>query len=328
VPRPDEPLGSAERVRRRVGRTLVDALVGFAALAALGAWAYTGFYQLGPGEAAVILRFGAHSRTESREGLHWHLPAPIESHATLRTGVVQREDFGSARARGEGGETESAMQTSDNNIVQLGFVVQYRIQNAFQARYRLAEVSQTVRDAAQAALREVVGRNSIDDVLSEKRGAVQAEALEVLQEILDRYESGLFVEDVQLQEVQAPPPVRQAFDDVLAASQDRSRKVNEAQGHENEVIPRARAEAAEILAEADAFRDTRIAQARGEADRFVALLAEYEKAPAVTRKRLYLETMETVLPDVEKLIAPPGATAVVPWLPLGSASTGSAGAAR
>jgi membrane protease subunit HflK len=313
-------MDTAERVRRRVGRTLLDAFLSLAALVVLGAWGYSGFYQLGPGEAAVILRFGAHSRTEAREGLHWHLPAPIESHEVVRTGVVHREDFGATGPRAEGGAVapDAAMQTSDNNIVLLGFVVQYRIQNAFLARYRLAEVSQTVRDAAQAAVREVVGRNSIDDVLSEKRGAVQGEALEVLQGILDDYESGLYVEDVQLQDVQAPPQVRQAFDDVLAASQDRSRKVNEAQGHENEVIPRARGEAAEILAAAEAFRDTRIAQARGEADRFLALLAEYEKAPAVTRKRLYLETMEAVLPDVEKLIAPPGATAVMPWLPLGS----------
>lgn len=319
---PEERIDTAERVRRRVGRTLASASLTLAALVVLGVWAYSGFYQLGPGEAAVILRFGAHKRTEAREGLHWHLPAPIESHETVRTGVVQREDFGATTGEGPGGARDAAMQTSDNNIVQLGFVVQYRIQNAFQSRYRLAEPSQTVRDAAQAAVREVVGRNSIDDVLSEKRGAVQAEALEVLQQILDRYESGLYVEDVQLQEVQPPPPVRDAFDDVLAASQDRNRKVNEAQGHENEVIPRARAEASEIRSAALAYRDSRIARAKGEAQRFLALAAEYEKAPALTRKRLYLETLEEVLPGAEKWIVQPGTATVLPYLP--GASRGAA----
>jgi len=156
-------------------------------------------------------------------------------------------------------------------------------------------------------------------VLSEKRGLIQDEAAELLQTILERYESGLFVEGIELQEVQPPASVRDAFDDVIAAAQDRNRKVNEAEGYANEVLPRARAEASEVVESAIGYRDSKIAEARGEAERFLAILREYQKAPEITRKRLYLETMEEVLPDVEKVIIEPGTASVLPYLPLGAA---------
>jgi membrane protease subunit HflK len=295
---------------RRVGRLLSRLLLVVALVGLLGSWAWFGFYRLNPGEAAVILRLGKYRSTEVREGLRWHLPPPVESRAIVNVGLVAREQFGDIdTAREAATLTETAMQTGDNNIVDLEFVVKYKVGN----------LRETLRDSAQAAMREVVGRNGVDDVLSEKRGVIQDEAAELLQQILDRYESGLHVEGIELQEVEPPASVRDAFDDVIAAAQDRNRKVNEAEGYANEVLPRARAEAAEVVEASIGYRDAKIAEANGEAQRFLSILREYEKAPEITRKRLYLETMEEVLPGVEKVIIEPGAASVVPYLPLGAA---------
>ena len=313
----DEPLTTEERVRRGTARTLANFLTVLIALAVLAAWAYTGFYQLEPGKSAVILRFGAVDRVQTEPGLRWHLPPPLASHEIIAVDTLEREEFGSAEP-GEPDETaaeEAAMQTKDNNIVHLGFVVQYRIGDPVDARFRVAERRRILRDAAQAAVREIVGRNSIDDVLSEGRGAVENETVEQLQALLDRYQAGIEVTSVQLQEVQPPPPVRAAFDDVIAAAQDRDRQIQEARGYENEVLPRARAESREIEASAAGYRVAKVSEARGEAARFIAIYDEYRRAPEVTRRRLYLEAMEEVLPKVEKVIIEPGTATLLPYLP-------------
>ncbi len=314
-----------KQVRRGVARTLGTAVMALAVLGALGFWASFGFYRLNPGEAAIILRLGQYRATEVREGLHWHLPPPIETMDVANIGLVAREQFGDVNS--ETSRIESAMQTGDNNIVDLEFVVKYKVRDPFQSRYRIADLRETLRDGSQAAMREVVGRNSVDDVLSEKRGLIQDEAAELLQAILDRYESGIFVEGIELQEVQPPGPVRDAFDDVLAAAQDRDRKVNEAEGYANEVLPQARARAAEHVEEAIAYRDERIALATGESQRFLALLEAYRLAPDVTRQRMYLEAMEQVLPGVEKILIEPGTASVLPYLPLGSGGRPGVGSA-
>jgi len=179
-----------------------------------------------------------------------------------------------------------------------------------------------VRDAAQAAMREVVGKMTVDGVLREQRALVSTEVSRLLQEILDSYEAGLDVQGVQLQDVQPPASVRAAFEDVVAANQDASRLGNEAEGYSNQVLPQARAEAAEARASAEAYREEKIAGATGEAERFKAIAIEYRKAPDVTRKRLYLETMESILPQVEKIIIEPGTTQVLPYLPLGRKERG------
>ena len=318
--------GSAEeQVRRGVRRTLANVVTIVVCLGLLGAWTLLGVYKLDPGQAAVILRFGRYSRTVTDAGLKLHLPPPLETHEIVNIASVEREEFGmhpGETTEPSGEEAlEAAVQTSDNNIVNLGFVVQYKVKDAFASRYRVADPRSTLRDAAQAAMREVVGRTTIDGVLTEQRGEVETETREVLQGILDRYETGLDVLAVQLQEVQPPGPVRDAFDDVLAAGQDKTRSVNEAEGYANEVLPKARARAAELAAEADAYRQARVAEASGESQRFTALLAEYRKAPDVTRKRLYIETMEAVLPHVEKVIVEPGTA--VPWLPIGREARGA-----
>ena len=307
-----------ERVRRSVARTLANVTLLVASIAVLGAWAYFGFYQLEPGQAAVILRFGEYVRTEGDPGLRWHWPPPLESHEIVNVESLDKEEFGARHGEEQSEEEvrhEASMQTSDNNIVHVAFVAQYRIKDAFKSRYRVAEPRAILRDAAQAAVRGVVGRHTIDGVLRQERGVVQSESEEALQESLDRYEAGLEVVGIELQDVSPPSEVRAAFDDVLAAMQDRDRSVNEAEGYANEVLPKARAQAIEAVESAKGYRDSKIAEASGEATRFRAIATEYQKAPDVVRTRLFLETMEEVLPNVRAVVVEPG-TAVMPYLPL------------
>ena len=318
--REDQKVGTEERVRRSVARTLGNTLFALVLLAAAAGWAWLGFYQVGPGQAAVILRLGRHVDTVGDAGLQWHLPPPIETHEIMNVSEVIREEFG-ARGNAEGAAAEEAraeasMQTSDNNIVELGFVVQYRVKDAFAARYSLGEPRATLRDAAQAAVREVVGHMTIDDVLSKQRGQVAGASQELLQEILDDYGAGVTVSSIELQDVHAPDPVRAAFDDVVGAAQDANRLVNEAEGYRNEILPGARAEAVELIEGANGYREARVAESTGEAQRFLALEQEYRRAPEVTEKRLYLETLESVLAKAEKVIIDPGAAGVLPYLPL------------
>jgi membrane protease subunit HflK len=314
----DDRLLPREKVSRQVGRRLANWTTLLVSLGVLGAWCFLGYYELEPGEHAVILRMGRYARTVTAAGPKLHLPPPLESHETVRVAEARREKFGQAQDQPETetARLEAGIQTKDNNVVQVQFSVQYRIKDAFFSRYRVAQTSETVRDAAQAAIREVVGRTGIDGVLYEQKAVVAREAQQVLQEILDRYETGLEIDEVNLEDVQPPAAVREAFGDVISAIQDRSRTVNEAEGYANEILPRARGEASETREAAQADRDAKIARATGEAVRFTALTVEYRKAPEVTRKRLYLETMEEILPDVEKVIIQPG-TQVLPYLPIG-----------
>jgi modulator of FtsH protease HflK len=307
-----------ERVRRSVVRTLANLALLAASLAVLAAWSYFGFYQLEPGQSAVILRLGKYVRTEAQPGLRWHLPPPVEDHEIVNVASIDTEEFGKHHEGGPSDDevnAEASMQTSDNNIVRVGFVVQFRIKDAFASRFRVADPRSILRDAAQSAVRGVVGRHSIDGVLKEERGLVQTESEDALQESLDRYESGLEVVSIELQDVSPPDPVRAAFDDVTAAQQDLNRAVNEAEGYANEVLPKARAQAIEQVESAKGYKEASIAEATGEAVRFRAIAAEYQKAPDVVRTRLFLETMEQVLPKVHTVVVEPG-TAVAPYLPL------------
>jgi membrane protease subunit HflK len=292
---------------------------------------YLGASPLEPGQAAILLRFGRHVDTVTVDGLHFTLPPPFVLRRVVNVGELRNEDFGrvgGARreevesAGGEGGRhsaavNEATMQTSDNNIVHVSFAVQYRIADPYKALYRVGDLKNMVRSAAAAAMRQVTGRMTVDAVLRERRAALTADAAKLLQEILESYGAGIEIQAVELQDVQPPDEVRAAFDDVVAANQDANRAMNEAEGYRNEVLPRARAEAVEMSEAAMGYRDAKIAEATGEAGRFLALVTEYRKAPGVTRKRLYLETMEQVLPDVEKVIIDSGATPVLPYLPLG-----------
>lgn len=329
--RDDEESSVDARVNRSVRRFLSSVTLVLVILAASAGWAYTGFsgteylgfYQLNPGQSAIILRIGAYSRTESQSGLRWHFPVPFETHDIVNVAEIMRLEFGIRSADAAAQEDaihESSMQTGDNSIIDLGFVMQYRISDAFESRYGVAEIVPTLRDAAQAAVREVVGRMTVDAVLTERRGEVEIESERLLQDIVDSYAMGIEVMQVELQQVQPPEEVRAAFDDVVAAAQDANLAINQAKGYENEVLPRSRAEAIELTESAHAYRDAKIAESRGEAERFSALLAAYQAAPEVTRTRLYLETMEAILPNVEKIIIDPAAASVLPHISLGDAS--------
>jgi membrane protease subunit HflK len=318
----DDNLSAEARARRSVARTIGSTFFAIAVLAGLGAWVFFfGSYKLYPGQAAIILRLGEYDRTVSTEGLKFHFPAPLETHEIVKVAELRKEEFGVGGV--EEGATdpeaiqEASMQTQDNAIVRLSFVVQYKFNDAYKSRYSLRDPRSILRDSAQASVREVVGRMTIEDVLSERRDDVAADTELLLQETLDGYDAGILVTEVQLQEVQPPEEVRQAFDDVVASSQDADRAVNEAEGYRNEVLPKARGEAAEIVAAANGYREAKIAESTGEAERFLAVEREYRKAPEVTRKRLYLETMEAVLPSVEKVVIEEGTTQVLPYLPLG-----------
>ena len=321
MPPDEERISADEQVQRSVARSLRSWLLAGSVLAALGGWGFLGLYAIDPGQSVVLLRFGRHVGTVNEAGLHWTLPPPLVLRTVVNAAELRNEDFG---FRGREDEQtsreqllEATMQTSDNNIVRVGFAVQYRIKDPFAARFHVATPQAVVRDAAQAAMREVVGRETVDGVLRERRAAVTAEVASLLQQILDSYDSGIDIDKVQLQDVQPPAPVRAAFEDVVAATQDASRLVNEAEGYRNELLPNARGEAAETLQAAYGYRDAKIAVSRGEAERFRAIAAEYRKAPEVTQKRLYLETMEAILPDVQTVIIEPGTAQVLPYLPLG-----------
>ena len=322
----DEELGTDAKIRRQVGRTIANWLMVFASLAVLVGWGAMGVYQLEPGEAAVILRVGAYDRTVSEPGLKWHWPPPLEYAATVNIAEIRRLEFGAPTvepdAEGSRAVPGQAIQTVDSNIVNLSFVLQYEVDDAFSFVYGMAQPRETLHDATQAAVREVIGHEDVDAVLSVGRAQIQTRAQEILQRTLAEYfggadhESPFLIRQIKLQDVQPPDQVQGAFDDVVAAQQDEVRVVSIARGDAQEIRERANAEAIELRQAAMAYKEAKVLESRGESRRFESLLAEYRRAPDVTRRRLYLETMEDVLPGIEKVIVEPDTVNMMPFLPL------------
>ena len=269
-------------------------------------WLLTGVYIVGPDEVGVVRTFGEFTRV-TQSGLNWKFPAPIETANTPKVTEVKRIEIG-FRSLKNGQyrtvEKESLMLTGDENIVDAEMIVQYKIKDPVSYLFNIVEPELTVRQAAEASLRTVVGRNKIDDTLTTGKFAIQEETKLQLQAILDKYESGIHVVAVQLQDVSPPKEVIGAFKDVASAKEDKNRMVNQAEGYRNDVIPKARGEAEAMIRDAEGFRDSRVKRAEGDAAKFTTILKEYNKAKTITEKRLYLETMEKVLPDVEKIIVP------------------------
>ena len=269
-------------------------------------WLLTGVYIVGPDEVGVVRTFGEFTRV-TQSGLNWKFPAPIETANTPKVTEVKRIEIG-FRSLKNGQyrtvEKESLMLTGDENIVDAEMIVQYKIKDPVSYLFNIVEPELTVRQAAEASLRTVVGRNKIDDTLTTGKFAIQEETKLQLQAILDKYESGIHVVAVQLQDVSPPKEVIGAFKDVASAKEDKNRMVNQAEGYRNDVIPKARGEAEAMIRDAEGFRDSRVKRAEGDAAKFTTILKEYNKAKSITEKRLYLETMEKVLPDIEKIIVP------------------------
>jgi len=269
-------------------------------------WLLTGVYVVGPDEVGVIRTFGKLTRV-TQSGLNWKFPSPIEIANTPKVTEVKRIEIG-FRSLKNGQyrtvEKESLMLTGDENIVDAEMIVQYKIKDPVEYLFKIVAPELTVREAAEASLRTVVGRNKIDETLTTGKFTIQEETKMQLQSILDKYQSGIHVVAVQLQDVSPPKEVIGAFKDVASAKEDKNRMVNQAEGYRNDVIPKARGEAEAMIRDAEGFMESRIKRAEGDAIKFTTILKEYNKAKSITEKRLYLETMEKVLPGIEKIIVP------------------------
>ena len=288
-------------------------------------WGLSGLYRVLPDEQGVVLRFGKFTST-TQPGLNYHIPYPVETVLTPKVTKVNRMDIGfrSERDSGFGSSTgvadvseESLMLTGDENIVNIDFSVFWVIKDAGKFLFKIQDPSTVVKAASETAMREVIAKSNIQSILTEGRSKIEIETQEIIQSILDEYESGIQITQVQTQKADPPDQVIDAFRDVQAARADMERSKNEAEAYRNDVIPRARGEAAKILQAAEAYKKKVVAQAEGEASRFIAIYNEYAQAKVVTQERMYLETMEKVLADIDKVIIDKNASSgVVPYLPL------------
>jgi modulator of FtsH protease HflK len=300
-------------------------------LGALLLYLASGIYIVDPDQQGVVLRFGKVVR-ETGPGPHYHLPWPVET--VLRPSVTQirKEEIGfrtasiGPPARYRDVDDEALMLTGDENIIKLEFIVQYRVKPEVSGPtdylFNVRDPQQTVRSSAEAAMREVIGRNDIESALTEGKERIQRDTQDLLQAILDRYGAGIQVVIVQLQDVGPPDQVSDAFKDVISAQQDKERLINEALGYANDVVPKARGQSAQLVNEAEGYREATVREATGAAQRFIALQTAYAESKDVTRRRLYLETMEEILPKVNKILMDEAAgQRVVPYLPLNPGGT-------
>ncbi len=273
---------------------------------ALVLWLLTGIYVVGPDEVGVVQTFGKYSRA-SQSGLNYHFPYPIETVKTPKVTEVKRIEIG-FRSVGKNQyqtvERESLMLTGDENIVDAEMIVQYKIKDPEAYLFNFIKPELTVREASEASLRTVVGRHNIDEALTSGKFMIQEETKELVQSILDKYKTGILVVAVQLQDVSPPQQVIAAFKDVASAKEDKNKMINQAEGYRNDIIPKARGEAQSMIREAEGYKKARIARAEGDVAKFSAVLKEYRKAKGVTETRMYLETMEEILPKIEKIIIP------------------------
>lgn len=282
-----------------------------------------GVYSVGPGEQGVVRRFGA-ERGTTQPGLHFRWPL-IEAVDVINVEEVRRVEVG---FKGELTINEEAlMLTGDENIVEVHMVVQYRVSDPTKYLFRLRNPESSLHMASEVALRAVVGRTKIDDVMTTGRAVVQSQTRDILQKLMDDYQGGLEITEVKLDAVDAPDEVKDAFNAVTRAREDKEKLVNQARGYQEDKVPRARGEAQAMVRAAEAYKEQRVLRARGDSDKFNSILSEYKKAKAVTRKRLYLETMERVLaPMKNKMIIDESVSnGTLPILPLRGANSALGG---
>jgi modulator of FtsH protease HflK len=291
-------------------------------IGAIAVWALSGFYRVDADEQGVVLRFGKYTNM-TQPGLNYHLPFPIESVMTPKVSKVNRIDVGfrssNDGSRGAIGDIkeESAMLTGDENIVDINYSVFWVIKDASKYLFNIQDPIGTIKVVAETAMREVIAKKKIQTILTQGRAEIEIEVQKIMQQILDSYNSGVDITQVQAQKSDPPAQVIDSFRDVQAAKADKERAQNEAEAYANDIIPRARGEAAKIVQEAEGYKKEVVAQAEGEASRFIAIYNEYAKAKTVTQERMYLETMEKVLSGVNKIIIDKqSGSGVVPYLSL------------
>jgi membrane protease subunit HflK len=267
----------------------------------LAVWLASGFYIVVEGQRGVVLTFGKFAE-ETGSGLRWRLPWPMQSHEIVNLSQVRTLEVGYRNNVKTRVLKESLMLTDDENIVDLQFAVQYIVRDAQQWLFSTKRPDETAMQGAETAMREIIGKSKMDQILYESREEIQIKAQQLMQQILDRYKTGIQVSRITIQSAQPPEQVQAAFDDAVKAGQDRERQKNEGQAYANDVIPKARGAASRLQQEADGYRQRVIANADGDASRFKQVLAEYAKAPAVTRERIYIETMQQVLASTSKVM--------------------------
>jgi len=278
-------------------------------------WLGSGFYIVDASQRGVVLRFGKNIEV-TEAGPRWHLPFPIESVEIVNLSQVRTVEVGYRENVKNKMPKESLMLTDDENIIDIQFAVQYFLSDVGEYLFNNRMPDENVRQAAETAIREVVGKNKMDFVLYEGREQVAASATKLIQEILNRYQSGILISKLTMQNAQPPEQVQAAFDDAVKAGQDRERQKNEGQAYANDVVPRARGTAARLIQESQGYKQSVTANAEGDASRFKQVLVEYEKAPAVTRERMYLDMMQQVMGNVSKVMVDQRNGSSLLYLPL------------
>ena len=291
--------------------------LGLVGAVALLIWLATGFFIVQEGQQGVITQFGKYNSTVGA-GFNWRLPYPIQRHELIFVTQIRSVDVGRDTVIKATGLRESAMLTEDENIVEIKFAVQYRLSDARAFLFESKNPADAVVQAAETAVREVIGKMRMDSALSDERDQIAPRVRALMQKILDRYKVGIEVVGINLQQggVRPPEQVQAAFDDVLKAGQERERSKNEAQAYANDVIPRAVGAASRLKEEADAYKSRIVAQAQGDSQRFKSVLAEYQKAPQVTRDRMYIDTMQQIYSNVTKVMVDSRQGSNLLYLPL------------
>lgn len=287
----------------------------------------TGIYTIGPSEVGLVKQFGRYVATVD-PGIHYHLPAPIQSVVAVNVLEVRKEEIGfrtispPPSPRYQTVETEALMLTGDGNIAHVEMIVQYRVKDAEQFAFNIINPKVIVKQAAEAVLREQVATRTLDETLTEERDVIGTDTVIALQSLLDVYGAGIVVGNIQLQDVKPPREVITAFDDVNSARQDKEKLINKAEEYAMDILPRARGQAQEIANQAEAYKQERIKRAEGDVARFLEVLTKYELGEEVTRTRMYIETMESILPGMEKIILSREAGGVLKLLDLDRALQG------
>lgn len=296
--------------------------IGLLVLVATVFWLATGFYRVEPGENAVVMTFGKATDTRDTPGLGYHVPWPVQAVIPVNVAFTRQLEIGFRNDTGEksGVAGESRMLTGDENIVDIQFVVTWRIGDAKSFLFQIRDPETTVKKVAESAMREIIGRSEIQKAMTEGRADIEAKTKDLMQKVLESYHSGVIVNGVQLLRVDPPADVVDAFDDVQRARADMERVKNEAETYRNDIVPRARGDAQKLLQDAAAYKQAILSKAQGEAGRFDSVYAAYAAAKDVTVRRIYIETMQQIMQGSKKvLIGSEKAATVLPYLPLGAA---------